>query len=171
MKLRTHRFLKFDDPDARRLLHVDHFATRHQHAIDTDVKRLSCRLPELKYRAWGQLDQISHAKTQTPHLNRYIQRNVKNDRQVAQCRFRTNRNEFAMNDENWAHARSQMLLDPTVANLNTGSFGPLPGIVFERVTELRLETVFPAERHEHVIAALRRAHPYEEPAFDVYELV
>ena len=41
----------------------------------------------------------------------------------------------------------------------------------ERVIELRLETVFPAERHEDVIAALRRAHPYEEPAFDVYELV
>ncbi len=41
----------------------------------------------------------------------------------------------------------------------------------QRVTELRLETVFPAERHEEVIAALRRAHPYEEPAFDVYELV
>ncbi len=41
----------------------------------------------------------------------------------------------------------------------------------ERVRELRLETVFPAERHEEVIAALRRAHPYEEPAFDVYELV
>ena len=41
----------------------------------------------------------------------------------------------------------------------------------ERVTELRLETVFPAELHEDVIAALRRAHPYEEPAFDVYELV
>ena len=37
--------------------------------------------------------------------------------------------------------------------------------------ELRLETVFPAELHEHVISALRRAHPYEEPAFDVYELV
>jgi isopenicillin-N epimerase len=30
-----------------------------------------------------------------------------------------------------------MLLDPTVANLNTGSFGPLPRVVFERVTELR----------------------------------
>src|SRR5205823_576006 len=28
-------------------------------------------------------------------------------------------------------------LDPTVANLNTGSFGPLPRPVFERVTELR----------------------------------
>jgi len=41
----------------------------------------------------------------------------------------------------------------------------------ERVTELRLETVFPAERHEDVIAALRRAHPYEEPAFDVYALL
>ncbi len=41
----------------------------------------------------------------------------------------------------------------------------------ERVAELRLETVFPAERQEEVLAALRRAHPYEEPAFDVYELV
>jgi isopenicillin-N epimerase len=30
-----------------------------------------------------------------------------------------------------------MLLDPTVANLNTGSFGPLPRSVFQRVTELR----------------------------------
>jgi isopenicillin-N epimerase len=30
-----------------------------------------------------------------------------------------------------------MLLDPAVANLNTGSFGPLPRVVFERVTELR----------------------------------
>jgi hypothetical protein len=41
----------------------------------------------------------------------------------------------------------------------------------ERVPELRLETVFPAELNEQVIAALRRAHPYEEPAFDVYELL
>jgi isopenicillin-N epimerase len=30
-----------------------------------------------------------------------------------------------------------MLLDPTVANLNTGSFGPLPRAVFNRVTQLR----------------------------------
>ena len=43
--------------------------------------------------------------------------------------------------------------------------------VEERVAELRLETVFPAERHDDVVAALRAAHPYEEPAFDVYELV
>jgi len=41
----------------------------------------------------------------------------------------------------------------------------------ERVAELRLETVFPLERQDEVIAALRHAHPYEEPAFDVYELV
>jgi hypothetical protein len=39
----------------------------------------------------------------------------------------------------------------------------------ERVRELRLETVFPAELQGDVLAALRRAHPYEEPAFDVYE--
>jgi hypothetical protein len=41
----------------------------------------------------------------------------------------------------------------------------------ERVAELRLETVFPVERQDEVIAALRQAHPYEEPAFDIYELV
>jgi hypothetical protein len=39
------------------------------------------------------------------------------------------------------------------------------------VPELRLETIYPADRHDAVIGALRRAHPYEEPAFDVYELV
>ncbi len=43
--------------------------------------------------------------------------------------------------------------------------------VEERVPELRLETVFPAERHDAVVAALRASHPYEEPAFDVYELL
>jgi hypothetical protein len=41
----------------------------------------------------------------------------------------------------------------------------------ERVREVRLETVYPTGRHDAVIAALRTAHPYEEPAFDVYELV
>ena len=41
----------------------------------------------------------------------------------------------------------------------------------ERVPELRLETVFPAELRDEVVAALRRAHPYEEPAFDVYPLL
>ena len=41
----------------------------------------------------------------------------------------------------------------------------------ERVRELRLETVYPEDRHDAVIAALREAHPYEEPAFDVYALL
>ena len=36
-----------------------------------------------------------------------------------------------------AQARAAMLLDPHVANLNTGSYGPLPRRVFERAVELR----------------------------------
>jgi ribonuclease HI len=61
----------------------------------------------------------------------------------------------------------------------TGTFRPLPGAnptvgevgEEEHVAEVRLETVFPAERHAAVVAALRAAHPYEEPAYDVYPLV
>ena len=41
----------------------------------------------------------------------------------------------------------------------------------ERVAELRLETVYPADREAEVVTALRVAHPYEEPAFDLYPLV
>ena|SRR5579862_3954353 len=41
----------------------------------------------------------------------------------------------------------------------------------QRVAELRLETVFPADLQDDVIAALRAAHPYEEPAFDIYALL
>jgi hypothetical protein len=41
----------------------------------------------------------------------------------------------------------------------------------EHVPEFRLETVFPADRHDEVLAALCAAHPYEEPAFDVYQLL
>jgi hypothetical protein len=63
--------------------------------------------------------------------------------------------------------------------LGTGTFRPLPGAdptvgevgVEEHVAELRLETVFPEERQADVVAALRAAHPYEEPAFDVYTLL
>ena len=61
----------------------------------------------------------------------------------------------------------------------TGTFlggeGTSPAVgrrgVEERVPELRLETVYPEERHDEVVAALRLAHPYEEPAFDVYALL
>jgi hypothetical protein len=41
----------------------------------------------------------------------------------------------------------------------------------ERVPELRLETVYAVERERDVVRALRAAHPYEEPAFDLYPLV
>ena len=41
----------------------------------------------------------------------------------------------------------------------------------ERVAEYRVETIVPAEKLASVVASLRRAHPYEEPAFDVYERV
>ncbi len=40
----------------------------------------------------------------------------------------------------------------------------------ERVAEVRLEVIFPHARLTDVIAAVRRTHPYEEPAFDVYRL-
>ena len=40
----------------------------------------------------------------------------------------------------------------------------------ERVAELRVETVVPTERLREVVAALVAAHPYEEVAYDVYEL-
>ncbi len=40
----------------------------------------------------------------------------------------------------------------------------------ERVEELRLESVVPFSRLPAVIAAMRKAHAYEEPAFDVYPL-
>ncbi len=41
----------------------------------------------------------------------------------------------------------------------------------EHVSEVRLETVYPAERETEVVRALRAAHPYEEPAFDLYPLL
>ncbi len=42
-----------------------------------------------------------------------------------------------MSTPDWAAARAQVPLDPTVCMLNTGSFGPTPTPVFEVVTELR----------------------------------
>ena len=59
-----------------------------------------------------------------------------------------------------------------------GGFRPMPGAhptigrVGERaeVAERRLEMLVPADRLSAVVAALRAAHPYEEPAFDVLKL-
>ena len=47
-----------------------------------------------------------------------------------------------------------------------GSIGAL-----ERVPETRIEMVAPRARRATVVAAIRAAHPYEEPAFDLIELV
>jgi hypothetical protein len=41
----------------------------------------------------------------------------------------------------------------------------------ERVREVRLETLYPDEAHDAVVAALRAAHPYEEPAFDCIQVI
>jgi len=60
----------------------------------------------------------------------------------------------------------------------TGSFLPLKGAKpaigkkgkIEAVPEIRFETIVPAEKLDDVIAAMKKAHPYETPAFDCYRL-
>ena len=60
----------------------------------------------------------------------------------------------------------------------TGTFRPLPGANpavgqvgrLETVAEERFETLVPAGRVAAVVAALRAAHPYEVPAFDLIPL-
>ncbi len=51
--------------------------------------------------------------------------------------------------------------DPSIGRIGTE----------ERVSELRVETVVPADRAQAVVAALRAAHPYEQVAFELYPLV
>ena len=41
----------------------------------------------------------------------------------------------------------------------------------QQIAEARVETLVPEDRLAAVVAALREAHPYEEPAYDVYPLV
>jgi dinuclear metal center YbgI/SA1388 family protein len=61
----------------------------------------------------------------------------------------------------------------------TGTFTPLAGAdpaigrvgQREQVAETRIEMVLARHRRTAVVAALRSAHPYEEPAFDLVELV
>ena len=40
----------------------------------------------------------------------------------------------------------------------------------QRTSELRVETVVPAERAREIVEALIAAHPYEEVAWDLYAL-
>ena len=60
----------------------------------------------------------------------------------------------------------------------TGSFLPLKGAKpaigkkgrLEKVPEIRFETIVPAEKLDEVVAAMKKAHPYETPAFDCFKL-
>lgn len=62
--------------------------------------------------------------------------------------------------------------------LGQGQFRPRQGAnpfigktgELERVAEYRVELVCRDELIREVVAALRAAHPYEEPAFDVWQL-
>ncbi len=68
--------------------------------------------------------------------------------------------------------------DCSFATAGTGQFKPLIGAnptigevgQLERVAETKLEMILPRDRRAAVVAALRAAHPYEEPAFDLFEL-
>ena len=68
--------------------------------------------------------------------------------------------------------------DCSFATAGTGQFKPLTGANptigevgrLERVAETKLEMILPRDRRAAVVAALRAAHPYEEPAFDLFEL-
>jgi len=59
-----------------------------------------------------------------------------------------------------------------------GSFLPLEGAKpaigkkgkLEKVAEIRFETIVPAEKLNDVITAMKKAHPYEVPAFDCFKL-
>lgn len=63
--------------------------------------------------------------------------------------------------------------------LGQGQFRPLPGATpalgehhaLTQVAEYRLELLCDASCIRDVVSALRRAHPYEEPAFEVLALV
>lgn len=65
------------------------------------------------------------------------------------------------------------------SSAGTGTFRPLPGAepavgrvgVQEQVDEVRLEMVVPRPARRAVVAALRAAHPYQEPAFALVEQV
>jgi dinuclear metal center YbgI/SA1388 family protein len=60
----------------------------------------------------------------------------------------------------------------------TGTFLPLEGAKpaigeqgrLEKVREYRFETIVPAARLQAVVEAMKKAHPYEAPAFDVIKL-
>ena len=67
----------------------------------------------------------------------------------------------------------------TFSSPGEGRFRPLPGAApaigsigeVQVVEELRIESVYPRPLRRRVVEAMRRVHPYEEPAYDLVELV
>lgn len=61
----------------------------------------------------------------------------------------------------------------------TGTFRPLKGANpfvghigrLEKVEEAKWETIVAKKDLKKIIAAMKKAHPYEEPAYDVYPLL
>ncbi len=59
-----------------------------------------------------------------------------------------------------------------------GSFLPLKGAKpaigtkgrVEKVPEVRFETIVPSQKLDACIAAMKKSHPYEKPAFDIFKL-
>lgn len=60
-----------------------------------------------------------------------------------------------------------------------GRFRPLKGAKphigkvgkIEEVEEERIETICPIEKIKEILAAVKKVHPYEEPAIDMYPLL
>ncbi len=65
----------------------------------------------------------------------------------------------------WGVTGTGQFLPQDGASPTIGSVGSV-----ERVAEERVEMVAPARLRGRVLAALRSAHPYEEPAFDIFAL-
>ncbi|MGB9303468.1 MAG: Nif3-like dinuclear metal center hexameric protein [Mycobacterium sp.] len=65
----------------------------------------------------------------------------------------------------WSVAGTGQFLPHDGASPTIGSVGTV-----ERVAEDRFEVVAPARARSAVLSAMRAAHPYEEPAFDIFAL-
>lgn len=67
----------------------------------------------------------------------------------------------------------------TFSTNGLGTFRPLKGAKpfigrpgkFATVKEARLETIVARRALKKVVAGMKQAHPYEEPAFDIYPLI
>ncbi|TCM67833.1 hypothetical protein EC844_107128 [Acinetobacter calcoaceticus] len=63
--------------------------------------------------------------------------------------------------------------------LGTGQFKPINGAnpyigqldTLEQLSEWRVETIVPEAKAKQIIQALRSSHPYEQPAFELMQLV